>query len=200
MIDFKIRKIGKISAVLAIAVLYSACASAPDSNSDSQTDAEMFPELRERRVYRSGETAPVIVDYDGLQKSLGMVRSIGDFGYVEKEFATCDVGYGYSSTHQCRKSIFVVVGFQLLCRDSEGTVSTTLRYDDMAPLASRTVKWELKGDRGQIALDNQGRGQFRGIYSISPRDQRLKIASRNDFLFVQAQAIKRIVTPAQWCR
>ncbi|MDZ4084206.1 MAG: hypothetical protein U1E10_14780, partial [Bdellovibrionales bacterium] len=181
-------------------MLFSACASAPDSTTDSQSDAEMFPELRERRVYRSGETAPVIVDYDGLQKSLGMTRPLSDYGYVEKEFATCEAGYGYSSTHQCRKNVFVVVGFQLLCRDSEGTVSTTLRYDDMQPLASRTISWELKGDRGQLVLDSQGRGQFRGIYAVSPRDQRLKITSRNDFLYMQAQAIKRIITPSNWCR
>lgn len=160
----------------------------------------MFPELRERRVYRSGEAAPVIVDYDGLQRSLGMTRSVGDFGYAEKEFATCEVGYGYSSTHQCRKNVFVVVVFQLLCRDSEGTVSTTLRYDEMQPLSSRTVSWELKGDRGQLALDSKGRGQFRGIYSVSPRDQRLKLTSRNEFLYMQAQAIKRIITPSNWCR
>lgn len=185
---------------LGISIFFSACTSTPDSDSKPQSESEMFPELRERRVYRSGETAPVIVDYDGLQRSLGMTRSLSDFGYIEKEFATCDVGYGYSSTHQCRKNVFVVVGFQLLCRDSEGTVSTTLRYDDMQPLASRTINWELRGDRGQILLDTQGRGQFRGIYSFSPRDQRLKISSRNDFLYMQAQAIKRVITPANWCR
>lgn len=176
----------------------TACAGAPVN--EAKDDPEMFPELRDRRVYRSGESAPVIVDYDGLQKSLGMNRPLSEFGYAEKEFATCDVGYGYSSTHQCRKNIFVVVGFQLLCRDSEGTVSTTLRYDDMQPLASRTVTWELKGDRGHVVLDTQGRGQFRAVYNVSPREQRLKITSRNDFLYMQAQAIKRIVTPANWCR
>jgi hypothetical protein len=189
-----------IFAMAAFAALLSACTSTTDSSSDSQSDTEMFPELRERRVYHSGETAPVIVDYDGLQKSLGMTRPLADFGYVEKEFATCDVGYGYSSTHQCRKNLFVVVGFQLLCRDSEGTVSTPLRYDDMKPLASRTIHWELKGDRGQILLDTQGRGQFRGIFNFSPRDQRLRITSRNDFLYMQAQSIKRVITPANWCR
>lgn len=195
-------KLKNILAIAALAAFFSACTSTPsvDSRTGSDSDTEMFPELRERRVYRSGEAAPVIVDYDGLQRSLGMTRPLADFGYMEKEFATCDVGYGYSSTHQCRKNVFVVVGFQLLCRDSEGTVSTTLRYDDMKPLASRTINWELNGDRGQILLDTQGRGQFRGVYSVSPRDQRLKITSRNDFLYMQAQAIKRIITPANWCR
>ncbi len=191
---------GKVLALFIFVGFFAACASRPESQSTLPSDSEMFPELRERRVYRSGEAAPIIVDYDGLQKSLGMLRPQSVYGYAEKEFATCDVGYGYSSTHQCRTNIFVVVGFQLLCRDSEGTVSTTLRYDDMRPLASKTVTWELKGDRGHVVLDSMGRGQFRGVYSSSPRDQRLKISSGNDFLYMQAQAMKRIITPANWCR
>jgi hypothetical protein len=185
--------------VLTVVLTLSACASTPDEDTNQQEEI-LFPELRNKRPYERDQAPPEIIDYDGLQKSLGLSRGLSEYGYLEKDFATCDVGYGYSSTHRCRKNIFVVIQIQLLCRDSEGTVSTTLRYDDMKPLTNRTIKWEMAGDRGSVVLDGQGRGQIRSIFASSPREKRLKVSTQNDFLYMQAGSIRRVVTPQSWCK
>lgn len=185
--------------IFAFALTLSACASTPEEDS-TQQDEVLFPELRNKRPYEREQAPAEIIDYDGLQRSLGLSRGLSDYGYQEKDFATCDVGYGYSSTHRCRKNLFVVIQIQLLCRDSEGTVSTTLRYDDMTPLTNRTIRWEFAGDRGSLVLDGQGRGQIRSIFASTPREKRLKIATQNDFLYMQAGAIRRVITPKNWCR
>ncbi len=185
--------------ILVCALFLSACASTPEED-PAEREEVLFPELRNKRPYQRDQAPAEIIDYDGLQRSLGLSRGLSEYGYQEKDFATCDVGYGYSSTHRCRKNIFVVIQIQLLCRDSEGTVSTTLRYDDMTPLTNRSISWELAGDRGTLTLDGQGRGQIRSIFAATPREKRLKISTQNDFLYMQAGAIRRVVTPQKWCR
>jgi hypothetical protein len=146
-----------------------------------------------------GGPAVELIDHDGLQRSLGMERSVHDLGYDEKAFSTCGAGYGYSSSRNCRREHFVLVHFQLLCRDSEGTVSTAIAVDELMPLRGRTVNWTLKGRRGRLNLDGEGRGQIRTTLSGSQREQRLRLAVDNDFLYIRAGDAKRLVTPKQWC-
>lgn len=190
---------------IARAILFIGLASLPACSTTSEMVHEeqenvLFPEFRNKRPYDRDQAPAEIIDYDGLQRSLGLVRGAAVYGYEEKDFATCDVGYGYSSTHRCRKNIFVVMQIQLLCRDSEGTVSTTLKFDEMKPLASRAIRWELAGERGSLILDSLGRGQIRSIFSSSPKEKRLRVATQNDFLYMQAGAIRRVITPSTWCR
>lgn len=157
-------------------------------------------------VYKAEPAAPepvlreeIVIDYVGLQRELGLNRDITKLGYTEKAFQTCGAGYGYSASQDCRQDYFVVVHFQLLCRDSEGTISTPLGVEDMRPLSRRSVTWNLAGTSAEMQLDNEGFGQFRTTYHSSPRQQRLKITADNDFLYLRAGEINRVVAPGNWC-
>lgn len=192
---------------LVAALAFSACTttggdrrSGDGSEDDSAMSDATTGRGRIKRPYDPEKTPAEIIDLNGLQRSLGLNPSASDYGFLEKGFATCDAGYGYSATHRCRTNYFVLINVQLLCRDSEGTVSTTLQYDEMDPLSNRTVYWELAGERGTLTLDALGRGQIRSIFSSSPREKRLRVSTGNDFLYMQAGAIKRVITPKKWCQ
>lgn len=141
----------------------------------------------------------ISIDYLGLHRALGLERNSEDLGYAEKSFDTCEAGFGYSASSACRREYFVVIHFQILCRDSDGTISTALGRDDMKPLGGRSLTWTLPGQRGVMSLDGQGFGQIKTTFPKSQRLQRLKLAVDNDFVYVRAGEVKRLVTPRNWC-
>lgn len=146
-------------------------------------------------VIRDGEEQ---IDTAGLQRSLDMERPADDLGFAERQFNTCDAGYGYSSTHNCRSRHFVVVHFRLQCRDSDGTVSST-NYQ-VRPVHSDQVKWNLGGYESFTRTDHDGFGQIRWIAPSSQKKNRLRLTVNGKFLALTAEEITRVVAPDQWCK
>lgn len=139
------------------------------------------------------------IDYQALQSHLQMERDRENLGFAEKTFNTCEAGYGYSRSQNCHKEHFVVIHFRLLCRDSEGTISTVLTDEDLRPLDRRTVKWSLKGAQGIVETDSDGYGRIITAAVPLQRAQRLRIAVGNEFLYMRANEIKKVITPEPWC-
>lgn len=139
------------------------------------------------------------IDYEGLQKHLGLAQDREELGYKEKIFNTCEVGYGFPSGSQCHREQFVVIQFRLLCRDSEGTISTVLTDEDLKPLERRSVRWNLKGIQGTTYTDNDGYGQIVTTSMQSQKGQRLRLAIGNEFLYMRSHEIKKVITPHPWC-
>ncbi|WP_413944394.1 hypothetical protein [Bdellovibrio sp. HCB-162] len=150
-------------------------------------------------VETAPEPASSAIDYNALQNHLHMDRERESLGYSEKSFNTCDAGYGYSRSQNCHKEHFVVIHFRLLCRDSEGTISTVLTEDDVRPLDRRTVRWSLKGTQGTVQTDNDGYGQIVTAANLSQKTQRLRLAVGNEFLYMRANEIQKVITPQPWC-
>lgn len=143
--------------------------------------------------------APSSIDYAALQTFLGLDRGSEELGYTERAFNTCDAGYGYSRSQNCRQEVFVVLHFRLMCRDSEGTISTILTDADVAPIAGKTVKWSLKGMSGTTITDGLGYGQIRTVSPRSQRRERARLAVGPEFLYMRANEINKIITPRPWC-
>lgn len=165
----------------------------------SVTPTSPSPREPAPRAETGGETEGTRIDYVALQRHLGLERSNQELGFNEKAYDTCQVGYGYSSNKYCHRETFVVLHFQLVCRDSEGTVSEGVQTADMRALSDRTVRWNLKGISGEVQTDGEGYGQIHTVSPISQRGQRVKLAVGNDFLYMRANEITKVVTPKPWC-
>jgi len=139
------------------------------------------------------------IDYYALQSHLGLDRAAEELGYTEKAFNTCEAGYGFSRSQNCHQEYFVVLHFRLLCRDTEGTISNVLTDADTTPLAGRNVRWNLKGMDGTSLTDGLGYAQVRITSPISQKKQRVKIAIGNEFLYMRANEITKVITPLPWC-
>ncbi len=172
--------------------MYSACASQSVRVQETPTvsDSVSAPEL---------EKSQLNIDYESLHRSLELDRPVEKLGFKEKSFATCTAGYGYSNSSNCRTDFFVSIYFQLLCRNSEGTVQTALEKHEMFPLSDRLIKWSMKKVQGNVKLDGEGYGQIKMAFRSSQKNQRLKINVGNDFLYLRANEITRVVTPKAWC-
>jgi len=147
----------------------------------------------------SGKNGDTSIDYVGLQRALGMEIPQEKLGYKEKVFNTCEAGYGYSGTQNCHREYMVVINVHLQCRDSEGQVSEGVRNADLTPIANKSLKWTLKGIQGNSQTDSDGFAQIMTVSSMSQRQQRLKLAVGNEFLYMRANEITRVVTPRPWC-
>ncbi|MGE0762111.1 MAG: hypothetical protein AB7N80_02415 [Bdellovibrionales bacterium] len=176
-----------LSAIL-FTILATGCAS--KRRPPPQHEAPL-PTLTDSEVVES-------IDLFGLSRSLGMMRAIHELGYGEKTFNTCRAGYGYSSTHRCRQQHFVVINFRLQCRDSEGTVSEVTN-EELMPVTSNLVRWNLGAQQGYTTTDGDGFGQILMVAPKSSRQQRLRLTVANDFLLMQAGQMKRVVVPRMWC-
>ncbi|KHD87528.1 MAG: hypothetical protein OM95_13860 [Bdellovibrio sp. ArHS] len=139
------------------------------------------------------------VDYLAIQRHLQLERDRDALGFSEKAFNTCATGYGYSRSQNCHQEHLVVIHFRLLCRDSEGTISTILSEADLQPLASRRVRWSLKGLQGETTTDSLGYGQIVTAAIPSQRTQRLRLAVGSEFLYMRAGEIQKVITPQPWC-
>lgn len=181
----------KLAIIFITALMMAACSTATK---------KIEPEVNQTPPKPSGSAiAEENIDYESIQKSLGMDRDIDQLGYKEKAFNTCEMGFGFSRSQNCRTEYLAIIHFQLLCRDSQGTISTALTREDMQPLSGRTIQWTLNKKTASTVLGHDGHGQIRMSFAKSPRYQRLKLSANNDALYLKAGEIKRIVTPSNWC-
>lgn len=141
------------------------------------------------------------VDYERLQTHLGLDRPIEDLGYFEKQFPTCEVGFGYPSNRQCIQEHFILIHFQLLCRQStQNTYYEAIDSYAMEPVRASRIRWSLDGRSGYVNLDDRGYGQIRTTGHRSLRNHRLKLVAGNENLRIKAGTLKQIVTTPSWCR
>lgn len=170
--------------VLSVATLAS-CASAPPQMEEQVPPPAAVEEEVER------------VDMEALQRHLKLVSD--DLGYRERGFNTCKAGYGYSSSRNCRNLTMAVINVRLQCRDSEGTISNALGASELTAIAGRPMSWKLAGVDGISQTDGEGYAQVRGVFSKSPKTERLRLQVGMQFLYVRAHEVTRLVTPKPWC-
>jgi len=182
-----------------ISLMLTACAT---SSKQAETDR-----LYSEKTVKPGSSADPVtaieqenVDFVALQTALGLDRSASNLGFAERLFDTCQAGYGFSKSHNCRQRYYVVIHFQLMCRNSEGTVSEIVRAADLQANANRSIRWTLKDMSGTISTDSDGFSQIRVMTVKSQKQQRLKLAVASDFLYLRAGEVDKIVTPQSWCR
>lgn len=170
--------------------------------STSKKESQL-PESRTQPSISTGEynnsDSDVQIDYYSLQRLLGLERNITTLGFSEKSFNTCRVGFGYSANENCLNKYFVVIHFKLVCRDSEGTVSSRVQAENLSPVANRQIKWALKNATGKMFTDSGGFGQIIIVSALSQKKERFRLSANEDFLLLRAGEIKQLMVPSNWC-
>ncbi|WP_413577688.1 hypothetical protein ACLVWU_04575 [Bdellovibrio sp. HCB290] len=139
------------------------------------------------------------IDAVAIQRALQLERNVEQLGIQEKSFNTCEMGYGYSRNKDCRTAYMTVLNVRLLCRDSVGTISTVLTEADVTPIAAQTIRWNLKNVHGEFITDGLGYGQLVALSYRSQKRERLKLSLGNEFLYMRANEITKVITPRPWC-
>lgn len=177
----------------------AACSSAPQRSETSPP--------KQSTTYESKPVQPMppakveeVIDLRALQTSVKLEPRKEELGYHEKKFNTCQAGAGYSSTVNCRNLSLVVVHFQLMCRDSEGTVSEVVTSANLEPIANQRIKWALNKANDESMTDSNGYAQIVMVSPESQRTQRMRVTLGDDFLFIRAGDARSLIAPKNWCR
>lgn len=187
------KKMQTITLILSFVFLFAGCTSHQVKESQPTiTQPTTTPTARPEKTEE-------IIDVVSLQKFLRMDYAKEKLGYSEKTFNTCAVGFGYSSSQNCRQMYAVSIYYQVKCRQSEGTISTILTDADLTPVESSHVKWSLKNVSGFSSTDSYGYGQIQTVSNQSQRHQRLRLAVGENFLYMRASDITTVVVPKDWC-
>jgi len=185
----------RILLIIALGLIVSSCAT---TSKNPGTESKEPVSVKTKKPTHEGPI-PTVIDYPSVQRLLNLDRTPSELGFSEKVFDTCQVGFGYPADRDCQRRYFTVIHFKLMCRDSEGTISTVLTDDDLRPISGETVNWYLKDVNGTTVTDSDGYGQIITTSSQSQKNQRLRIAVKSDFLFLKAGEINRLIAPKGWC-
>ncbi|MGE4133735.1 MAG: hypothetical protein AB7F86_19010 [Bdellovibrionales bacterium] len=172
--------IQRLSSVTSICLMISACSTTPKA-----------PEPAPEPVAAPSVSLQEMMD--AAESKLRMIRGASDLGHEEKLFNPCTLGI---SNHGCDSRYLTVVHFQLVCRDSEGTIS---HVPETKPITSRNISWTLAGQKGHTATDVNGFGQIKLLTNRSARGKRLILRRGSQFVGLTASEVSKIVLPKNWC-
>jgi hypothetical protein len=153
-----------------------------------------------RSTKGSPEVPPATpIDYEALKRTVGLNRPKHQLGYIEKRFDGCGPQFGMLSG-VCQRQWLISIQYRLLCRDSEGTVSEAISPSQLQAIPNQALSWKLKGLEGKSQTDQDGHGEVLTVSTISQKSQRLKLSNGDDFLYLNAGEVERLITPVNWCK
>ena len=157
---------------------------------------ETTPDLPNTAVDHVGGpgNVPAVTSESALVKSLGLSRPADQLGAIEKTFNSCQLT---PNVEPCATRYITLVHFQLLCRDSEGTVSET--PVDLQPIATDDLKWNVQTLAGQSRTDDRGFGEIVALSDRSLLDAHVTLRMGSHFLGLTLGEITRVVLPSNFC-
>lgn len=126
-----------------------------------------------------------------------MDQPINNLGFQEKSFNTCSIESNRSKSPHCQRLYVSRLNFQVVCRDSTGTVERV----NLTPLTSDRLRWKKQGGkRGLASTDNDGFGRL-GFITKRPSEH-------GYIYFYLGSKIARkrfkdnwkVVLPKNWCQ
>lgn len=166
----------------------AACATKPPVTEKQRDRDKPYPKSP------APEIEPAI-DLKLVQDRLNMNRSSQELGFEQKRFNACDLGI---SKTQCQDQYLVAVHFQIMCRDSTGTVESVNSWA-FEPLQSSYIYWRLQPRRGRIRTDKSGYGQVLTSIPTTIRPKSLILISGSKSLQIGLDGVRKIVVPKDWC-
>lgn len=202
------RHLWMTSLLVALCFLASGCATtATDSRPQSEAsrdDSDFFgdddADIASPRIKPTPPQPPPepVIDLRGLKRALKLSAPLEKLGYREKGFNSCQVGYGYSPTQNCRSLTLIAIHFRLQCRESEGTIESLQNYE-LRDITSRDMRWTIGNLTGTTETNGQGYGEILLVAPRSLRRQSLRLTRDEHFVGFTAGEVTRIIAPADWC-
>lgn len=172
--------------------LLTSCTTTPEEKPRQtylpKSEVTYFKKDRQKKTYNR-------IDVPELMEELEMNSPPENVGYVEKSFNTCEVDANKSDHPSCQKLYLSRLNYQVVCRDSTGTVEKV----NLTPMDSQKMRWRSPGKRGYTKTDKNGYGQV-GFISRRPASQSylyLHLGSK-----IARKRFKdnwKLVLPKSWC-
>lgn len=143
----------------------------------------------------AGVTVARDVSGESVEALRNRLQVPSQLGLQERTFNSCQEKFKDGA--KCGVRTLVSIGFRLMCRDSEGTVSVTPR--DLLPVINDQVQWKLAGQSGFVRTDGGGFAVLSAVTAGSVAGTRLVLIVGKQFLGIDTSDVGQIVVPIYWC-
>lgn len=192
---------------LASSLILSACAHEPVAPpAPPEEKKELFlwqPELKksappkaDQKIAPAENNAEVErIDLEVVERKLNLSDKFYKLGFHEMSFDPCQFGY---QVKNCEKRLFTIINFQVVCRDSEGTVQHTNHI--LTPFAHKSLHMKVGIHVDDSQTDEKGYGQIKFISKTTAKEARFILSSPPFSLGLHADDAKKIMVPGDWCQ
>lgn len=178
--------------LIPLLLLSTACTTAPKPEEPAEVEVPS-----DSRGVRLKKLPPL--DLKKVSEQLKFERPVEDVGFEEKAFNDCTLPPGYRLSDSCGTQYLTVVHFRMRCRDSEGTVES-VTHQELTPLMSRDIKWNLAGQSGTTSTDKRGYGTVRALTPQSVKGKSFRLTVNEQIMSVEVGEVRQFVLPNYWCK
>ena len=167
----------------------SACTTAPDTEeTDLPKSRSSYENLDHRKSYND-------IDIASLVQELEMDQPVHEIGFTEKSFNSCDIKSNRSEKPICQRLYLGRVNFQVMCRDSTGTVEKV----NLEPLDEGNLRWKQGRHRGYTRTNSMGYGSIEFISTRSSMNQALYLYLGRKVARKSLKDMWKLILPKNWC-
>lgn len=135
------------------------------------------------------------IDLNHLYMEMNMDHPVEDLGFQERSFDTCEVEANKSKKPFCQTLYVARLNFQVMCRDSTGTVERV----NLTPLARKRLRWKGGLKRGSTSTNSKGFGSL-GFISRRPASHgHLYLYLGSKIARKRFQDNWKLILPKNWC-
>lgn len=174
---------------LSLLLLCNACVTTPETDEpDLPKSKSSYPNLDQRKSYND-------IDILSLVRELEMDAPLQEIGFQEKSFNTCEVQSNRSEKPICQRLYLGKLNFQVMCRDSTGTVEKV----NLEPLDHGNLKWKRGTHRGYARTNSMGYGSIEFVSTSSNMNQALYIYLGRKVARKSLKDMWKLILPKNWC-
>jgi hypothetical protein len=180
-------------ATLVSFIFLASCASTQEAKSPDDSESNI-PQVKVDERLAKPSAEPAVIDLDELERKLNLPREFDQLGYHERKFNACLLGF---RKNNCVPELFVMINFQVVCRDSNGTVEHV--STELIPFANKNLALKVGNKRQTAVTDAEGYSQMRFIAKSTARGERFFLNSPPNSMMLRAGEISKVVAPNDWC-
>ena len=168
----------------------SACSTTPDATDepDLPKSRSSYEKLDHRKSYND-------IDISSLVQELGLDQPLHEIGFREKSFNSCDIKSNRSEKPLCQRLYLGRVNFQVMCRDSTGTVEKV----NLEPLDEGNLRWKRGTYKGYTRTNADGYGSIEFISTRSSMNQALYLYLGRKVARKSLKDMWKLILPKNWC-
>lgn len=125
-----------------------------------------------------------------------MDHPLEKLGFQERSFNTCKVNSNKSPKPLCQTLYVARLNFQVMCRDSTGTVQRV----NLTPLHSRKLRWKKGRKRGRTSTNSAGFGSMGFVTDYPSINGHLLLYLGPKIARKRFRDNWKLILPKSWCQ
>ncbi len=135
------------------------------------------------------------IDLNALLSELHLDHPVENIGFQERSFNTCQVEANRSKRPYCENLYVARLNFQVMCRDSTGTVERV----NLTPLYSSQLRWKGASKRGITSTNSRGFGSLGFVTKTPSSSGHLYLYLGHKIARKRFRDRWKLILPQSWC-